>query len=97
MTQPNIDYVAGATASPEKITWMERLIPEPSGGALDLGCGAGLYSSWLAKNNWQVQAVPGVKLRFVSGSGGVAHLARHPQVKLVKDNGDGTALFELRP
>jgi 2',3'-cyclic-nucleotide 2'-phosphodiesterase/3'-nucleotidase len=40
--------------------------------------------------------VPGVKLRF-SGPGGVAHLARYPQVKLVKDNGDGTALYELAP
>ena len=50
-----------------------------------------------ADNNWQVQAVPGVKLLFTSGSGGIAHLARHPQVKLVKDNGDGSALYELAP
>jgi 2',3'-cyclic-nucleotide 2'-phosphodiesterase/3'-nucleotidase len=32
---------------------------------------------------------PGVKLRFTSGAGGVAHLARYPQIRLVKDNGDG--------
>ncbi len=50
-----------------------------------------------ADGNWQVQAVPGVKLRFVSGSGGIAHLARHPQVRLVSDNGDGSALYELVP
>jgi 2',3'-cyclic-nucleotide 2'-phosphodiesterase / 3'-nucleotidase len=50
-----------------------------------------------ADGNWAVQAVPGVKLRFVSGSGGVAHLARYPQLRLVKDNGDGTALYELAP
>jgi 2',3'-cyclic-nucleotide 2'-phosphodiesterase/3'-nucleotidase len=50
-----------------------------------------------ADGNWQVQAVPGVKLRFVSGSGGIAHLARHPQVRLVQDNGDGSALYELAP
>jgi 2',3'-cyclic-nucleotide 2'-phosphodiesterase/3'-nucleotidase len=50
-----------------------------------------------ADGNWQVQAVPGVKLLFTSGSGGIAHLARHPQVKLVKDKGDGSALYELAP
>lgn len=50
-----------------------------------------------ADGNWRIQPVPGVKLRFISGSGGIAHLARYPQLKLVKDNGDGTALFELQP
>ena len=50
-----------------------------------------------ADGNWQVLAVPGVKLLFTSGSGGTAHLARHPQVRLLKDNGDGSALYELAP
>ena len=50
-----------------------------------------------ADNNWRIQAVPGVKLRFLSGAGAIAHLARYPQVRLVKDNGDGSALFELMP
>ncbi len=50
-----------------------------------------------ADANWRVQPVPGVKLQFVSGTGGVAHLARYPNIALVKDLGDGTALFELRP
>jgi 2',3'-cyclic-nucleotide 2'-phosphodiesterase/3'-nucleotidase len=50
-----------------------------------------------ADGNWRIQPVPGVKLRFVSGAGGIAHLARYPQIKLVKDNGDGTALYELAP
>ena len=36
-----------------------------------------------------------MKLRFTSGAGGIAHLARNPQVRLVKDNGDGSALYEL--
>jgi len=27
----------------------------------------------------------------------MAHLARYPQIRLVKDNGDGTALYELKP
>ncbi len=48
-----------------------------------------------ADGNWRIQPVPGVKLRFVSGAGGIAHLARYPQVRLVKDQGDGSALFEL--
>ncbi|MBA4175148.1 MAG: bifunctional 2',3'-cyclic-nucleotide 2'-phosphodiesterase/3'-nucleotidase [Leptothrix sp. (in: Bacteria)] len=50
-----------------------------------------------ADGNWRLQPVPGVKLRFVSGAGGIAHLARYPQVRLVRDQGDGTALFELAP
>ncbi len=50
-----------------------------------------------ADNNWRVQPVPGVKLRFLSGAGAVAHLARYPQIKLVQDRGDGSALFELVP
>lgn len=50
-----------------------------------------------ADGNWRIQPVPGVKLRFVSGVGGVAHLARYPQIRLVQDRGDGTALYELKP
>ncbi len=50
-----------------------------------------------ADNNWSVQPVPGVKLQFLSGAGGIAYLAAYPQVTLVKDNGDGSALYELRP
>jgi 2',3'-cyclic-nucleotide 2'-phosphodiesterase/3'-nucleotidase len=34
-------------------------------------------------------------MRFVSGAGGIAHLAHNPGVRLVKDNGDGSALYEL--
>jgi 2',3'-cyclic-nucleotide 2'-phosphodiesterase/3'-nucleotidase len=50
-----------------------------------------------ADGNWQVLPVPGVKLRFTSGAGGIPHLARYPQIRLVKDNGDGSALYELAP
>ena len=50
-----------------------------------------------ADGNWKLVPVPGVKLRFLSGAGGIAHLAANPQVKLVKDNGDGSALYELQP
>lgn len=54
-----------------------------------------------ADNNWSLLPVPGIKLRFTSGAGGTAHLAphatRYPQITLVKDNGDGSALYELNP
>jgi 2',3'-cyclic-nucleotide 2'-phosphodiesterase/3'-nucleotidase len=50
-----------------------------------------------ADGNWRILPVPGVKLRFVSGAGGIAHLARYPQLRLVQDQGDGTALYELQP
>jgi 2',3'-cyclic-nucleotide 2'-phosphodiesterase / 3'-nucleotidase len=50
-----------------------------------------------ADGNWRIQPVPGVRLQFTSGAGGMAHLARYPQVRLVRDNGDGTALYELAP
>ncbi len=50
-----------------------------------------------ADNNWRLLPVPGVKLRFLSAAAGRAHLAQVPQVKLVRDNGDGSALYELQP
>jgi 2',3'-cyclic-nucleotide 2'-phosphodiesterase/3'-nucleotidase len=50
-----------------------------------------------ADGNWRIQPVPGVKLRFASGAGGIAHLPRYPAVRLVRDNGDGSALYELAP
>jgi 2',3'-cyclic-nucleotide 2'-phosphodiesterase/3'-nucleotidase len=50
-----------------------------------------------ADANWRIQPVPGVKLRFSAGAGGIAHLARYPAIKLVKDSGDGSALYELQP
>lgn len=45
----------------------------------------------------QCKPMPGIKLRFLSGSGAVAHLGRCPQITLVKDKGDGAALFKLKP
>jgi 2',3'-cyclic-nucleotide 2'-phosphodiesterase/3'-nucleotidase len=50
-----------------------------------------------ADDNWRLQPVPGVKLRFTSGAAAVAHLARHPAITHVRDNPDGTALFEIKP
>ena len=37
----------------------------------------------------------GVRLGFLSSSGAAKYVANHPGIKLVKDNGDGSALFEL--
>ena len=39
--------------------------------------------------------VPGVNQRFLSGTPGQAQLARYQQIRVVKDNGDGSATFEL--
>jgi 2',3'-cyclic-nucleotide 2'-phosphodiesterase/3'-nucleotidase len=48
-----------------------------------------------ADGNWRILPVPGVKLRFASGAGGIQHLARTPAVKLVERRADGSALYEL--
>ena len=50
-----------------------------------------------ADGNWRIQPVPGVKLRFVSSAAAVLHLPRYPQIRLVAERGDGTAVFELQP
>ena len=50
-----------------------------------------------ADGNWRIQPVPGVKLRFVSSAAAVVHLTRYPQIRLVAERGDGTAVFELQP
>jgi len=50
-----------------------------------------------ADGNWRILPVPGVKLQFISGASGINHLARTPAVRLVKDKGNGSALFELQP
>jgi len=50
-----------------------------------------------ADGNWSILPVPGIRLRFVSGAGGSAHLSRYPQIRLVQENPDGSALYELAP
>ena len=50
-----------------------------------------------ADANWRSTPVPGVRLGFLSASGAQRYLANHPGIKLVKDNGDGSALYELLP
>jgi len=48
-----------------------------------------------ADGNWRIQPVPGVSMTFRTGAAATRHLARHPTIKLVQDNGDGSATFEL--
>jgi 2',3'-cyclic-nucleotide 2'-phosphodiesterase / 3'-nucleotidase len=50
-----------------------------------------------ADGNWALLPVPGVKLHFTAGAGAINHLKRYPAISLVKNNGDGSALFELAP
>lgn len=47
--------------------------------------------------SWSIRPVPGVRLQFVSGAGGIRHLDGQSAVRLVKEQGDGSALFELAP
>jgi 2',3'-cyclic-nucleotide 2'-phosphodiesterase/3'-nucleotidase len=54
-----------------------------------------------ADGNWAVLPVPGVKLVFNAGLGARAHLEALPRtgptVRWLRDNGDGSAAFELIP
>ncbi len=50
-----------------------------------------------ADGNWRIAPVPGVRLTFLSASTAQRYLANHPQIHLIKDNGDGSALYELTP
>ena len=45
---------------------------------------------------WRVRPVPGIRLRFISGAGGIERLPFAPAVSLVRELGDGSALYELR-
>jgi len=48
-----------------------------------------------ADGNWKIRAVPGVAMRFTTGAGAKRHVARHPHIRFVQDNADGSATFEL--
>lgn len=50
-----------------------------------------------ADGNWRIAPVPGVALRFVSASAAVKYLPKHPKIKMVKDLGDGSSVFEIAP
>jgi len=48
-----------------------------------------------ADGNWRILPVPGVRLTFLSASAASKYLTNHPNIRLVKDNEDGSALYEL--
>jgi 2',3'-cyclic-nucleotide 2'-phosphodiesterase/3'-nucleotidase len=50
-----------------------------------------------ADRNWQLLPVRGIQLRFLSSAAGRAHLERTPNVRWVRDNGDGSAVYEVVP
>jgi 2',3'-cyclic-nucleotide 2'-phosphodiesterase/3'-nucleotidase len=50
-----------------------------------------------ADGNWRIAPIPGVRLTFLSASTAQRYLAGHTQIRLIKDNGDGSALYELVP
>jgi len=50
-----------------------------------------------ADGNWRIQPVPGVRLTFLSASAAQRYLPGQPGVRLIKDNGDGSALYEIAP
>jgi 2',3'-cyclic-nucleotide 2'-phosphodiesterase/3'-nucleotidase len=50
-----------------------------------------------ADGNWLIAPVPGVRLTFLSASTAQRYLPGHPQIRLIRDNGDGSALYELVP
>ena len=50
-----------------------------------------------ADDNWRILPVPGISMTFMSASAATKYLPKHPQIRLVKDNGDGSALYELAP
>ena len=50
-----------------------------------------------ADGNWRIVPVPGVRMTFASSSAGRRFLKNHPQIHLLKDNADGSALYEVSP
>lgn len=50
-----------------------------------------------ADGNWRILPVPGVRLTFQSASAAQRYLPGHPQIHLIKDNADGSALYEIAP
>ena len=51
--------------------------------------------STAADGNWRILPVPGVKLGFTSASVAVKYLAAHPNIRWIKDTGDGSAHYQL--
>ena len=50
-----------------------------------------------ADGNWRIASIAAVEPTFLSSSNAARFLAHHPGIRLVKDNGDGSAVYALRP
>ncbi len=50
-----------------------------------------------ADGNWRIASIATVEPTFLSSSNAARFLAQHPGIRLVKDNGDGSATYALRP
>ncbi|MGQ0710053.1 MAG: bifunctional 2',3'-cyclic-nucleotide 2'-phosphodiesterase/3'-nucleotidase [Rhodoferax sp.] len=50
-----------------------------------------------ADGNWRIAPIAGVQPTFLSSSAAAKLLAQHPGIRLLKDNGDGSALYALVP
>ena len=50
-----------------------------------------------ADGNWRIAPIAAVEPTFLSSSNAARFLAQHPGIRLVKDNGDGSAVYALRP
>ena len=50
-----------------------------------------------ADGNWRIASIAAVEPTFLSSSNAARFLAQHPGIRLVKDNGDGSAVYALRP
>jgi len=76
----------------------ERIVvdaPDENRAALAQYLGDTKHVNPSADGNWRIRPVPGVRLQFIAGAGGIAHLAGTPGVRLVRELGDGSALYEL--
>ncbi len=50
-----------------------------------------------AEKHWRILPIPGVRMVFRSGAGGIAHLQDTPELGLLREEADGSAWFYLRP
>ena len=50
-----------------------------------------------ADGNWRIAPIATVEPTFLSSSSAARFLPQHPGIRLVKDNGDGSAVYALRP
>jgi 2',3'-cyclic-nucleotide 2'-phosphodiesterase/3'-nucleotidase len=65
----------------EYLTTLDKLPPEQQNNTAD--------------GNWRILPVTGIKLGFTSSSAAVKYLNRHPNIRWIKDNGDGSASYHL--